>query len=178
MFKKKAAVGAAVVLLVLVAIAAFNWISVTGSARDVVSQPGNQKIDAWAYHRWGVAPRTIVFDLHGIAGDSSAADVMRVLLQFASRVKETEFDRVYLSWRGQARFMLDGDYFQKLGREYGLQNPVYTLRTFPENVKSLDGLPAFSQWSGGLLGVVGGQMNDLLDLSRRWFMDDAMSDMR
>jgi len=35
-----------------------------------------------------------------------------------------------------AKFVLEGDYFQTLGKEYGTQNPVYTMRTFPEKLNS------------------------------------------
>src|SRR3546814_11223048 len=74
--------------------------------------------------------------------------------------------------------MLDGAYFRTLGREYGSQNPVYTLRTLPENVMTTDGRSAFSEWSGGMIGVLAGQMGDLNEFHRRWFVDDALHDLR
>src|SRR3546814_1370574 len=110
-------------------------------------------VDVWAYHRLGVVPGEIVYDVRGVQPNASAADVTRTLLQFAAEVRDAEFDKVYLAWRGEQRFMLDGAYFRTLGREYGSQNPVYTLRTLPENVMTKDGKPAFSEWSGGMIGV-------------------------
>lgn len=68
--------------------------------------------------------------------------------------------------------MLKGDYFQTIGLEYGVQNPVYTLRTLPENVYTLEGKQAFGSWTGGWLGVVGKQMEDLNEFHRLWFMSD------
>jgi hypothetical protein len=50
---------------------------------------------------------------------------------------------------------MKGSYFAELGREFSTQNPVYTLRTMPENMFLLDGHPAFETWTGGLLAVLG-----------------------
>lgn len=45
---------------------------------------------------------------------------------------------------------------------------IYLIRTFPENVKNLDGSPAFSTWEGGLLGVTNRQMEDFNAFMRQW----------
>ncbi|WP_220270203.1 hypothetical protein, partial [Klebsiella pneumoniae] len=79
--------------------------------------------------------------------------------------------KVYLSYRGKDKFYLKGEYFKTLGQEYGIQNPVYTLRTIPENVYMLNGERAYSVWEGGLLGVMGKQMEDLSDFSKAWYLD-------
>ena len=56
--------------------------------------------------------------------------------------------------------------------EYGIQNPVYTLRSLPQNVYNLDGTQAFSTWTGGLIGVVGKQMEDLSEFHKQWYIND------
>jgi len=43
---------------------------------------------------------------------------------------------------------------------------------FPENLFSLLGEKAYSEWSGGLLGVVTAQMDDVLDACDEWFFND------
>ncbi|MFP2608696.1 hypothetical protein, partial [Escherichia marmotae] len=75
------------------------------------------------------------------------------------------------------KFYLKGGYFKTLGQEYGIQNPVYTLRTIPENVYMLNGERAYSVWEGGLLGVMGKQMEDLSDFSKAWYLDDFIKSM-
>ena len=70
-----------------------------------------------------------------------------------------------------AKFVLEGDYFQTLGKEYGTQNPVYTMRTFPEKLYSPDGQRAFGRWSGGLLGIVGKQMEDFTEFHKQWYVE-------
>jgi hypothetical protein len=121
----------------------------------------NTGLSVFAHYKWFVNPRVLVFDLRGVSGSNSEADVMRTLLQ------------VILAYKGQPRFLLEGSYFRQLGAEYDYQNPVYTLRTFPEHVLNLDGTHAFGSWSGGLLGVVSHQMADLNDFGKQWFLADA-----
>ncbi len=100
-------------------------------------------------------------------------DVSRVLFSFASNLKDRELDRVVLAYRGKPKFYLDGNAFNTIGREYGVQNPIYTLRTLPENVKRMDGSPAFDTWTGGWIGVLGRQMEDLNRFHHQWWLDNV-----
>jgi hypothetical protein len=100
------------------------------------------------------------------------ADVFRVLLQFAGAEKSREFASVELSFRGKPKFLISGQYFKQLGQEYGTQNPVYTLRTFPENLMKLDGSRAYPSWTGGLIGVAGRQIEESNNFHRQWWLDD------
>ena len=102
----------------------------------------------------------------------SAASVLGSFLRFAGEMKDRKFREVRLAFRGQTRFILNGDEFAEIGQEFGWQNPVYTLRTFPEKLQRPDGRPAFSRWSGGLLGVTGAQMKDLNGLADQWYRSD------
>jgi hypothetical protein len=92
-----------------------------------------------------------------------------MLLQFAEQVKDRKFERVELAFRGETKFLLDGDFFQKLGREYSFQNPVYTTNHMPENLSLPDGTRAYDTWTGGLLGVSLKQMQDFNDFHDRWY---------
>ena len=49
---------------------------------------------------------------------------------------------------------------------------MYLLRTFPENTFSTNGTKAFPTWTGGVLGVMGKQMDDLNELAQDWFIED------
>lgn len=48
------------------------------------------------------------------------------------------------------------------------QNPIYLIRTLPEQMYRPDGTSAFGSRSGGLLGVFGGQMKDVNEFGRAW----------
>lgn len=168
---------AATLVIALTAVGTWNYLAVHRHlASALADDPRNGGIRAVAHYAYFVNPRVLVLDLREVPGNKSALDVSRTLLQFSERIKNSRFDRVVLAYRGDPKFNLDGDYFQKLGDEYAFQNPVYTLRTLPENVYNLDGTPAFGTWTGGLLGVVGEQKQDLNEFHQRWYAQEGASE--
>lgn len=163
-------------LIVVLACVGWNYWSVHRHVQSVLkSWASDGQVDVLGYHRYLVVPGTIVFDLRSVSMKASSADVDRVLLRFAETQQAREFDNVILAYRGEPKFLLKGEYFQKVGRTFADQNPVYILRTLPQNVLNTDGSPAFETWTGGLLGVLGKQMEDLNNFNHRWFVDDVIS---
>jgi len=116
--------------------------------------------------------RTIVFDLKEIPSEKSPSDVFRVFLQAASGLKDKLFDFVEISYKGNTKFIISGEYYSKLGNEYTEQNPLYTMRTFTENLYDLNHQQAYDGWSGGILGVLGKQMEDFSDFNHKWYIDE------
>jgi hypothetical protein len=167
--KRRAAVLVAVAFVGVVAVGALcNYVFVQRHLSSVVhADPRSNGITVFAHYKFFVLPRSVVFDLRRVSGESSPADVSRVLLQFAEALKDNMLTDVTLSYRGSPKFVLKGEYFHTLGIEYGTQNPVYTMRTFPENVYKLDGSPAFGTWTGGWLGVLGKQMEDFNEFHKQ-----------
>lgn len=164
-------------MAIALSVGAWNYLVVHHPiSRHLAQDQRNSKLTVWAYHRFGVQPHVIVIDLRGFSDDVSSTDVMRALLQAAEAHKASKFDRVVLAYKGTAKFLLQGDYFQTLGRDYGSQNPIYTLRTLPENVYRMDGSAAYGTWTGGVLGVMAKQMEDLTKFSRDWYLDDAVKE--
>lgn len=117
---------------------------------------------------------TLVYDIRSIPQNKSMLDTFRVFLQFAEKTKSKKFNNVELSYKGNTKFKINGDYFQKLGNEYSWQNPVYTIRTFPENLMNTDGSNAYKKWTGGLLGVLKKQMEDFADYHKKWYIEDMI----
>jgi hypothetical protein len=132
----------------------------------------NSGIAATAYY--SEYPSVIVFDIQSIEGETSKLDVFRVFLQFADALQEKKFDRVELAYQGKTKFLIKGEYFQQLGREYSTQNPLYTVRTFPSNVFTPDGKQAYGEWTGGILGVLANEMDDFNDLHEKWYWDEIL----
>lgn len=154
-------------------LAAWNYFSLQRHISTVIAEDyRNEGISVFLHYEYFVNPKVLVFDLRGVPGDKSPMDVSRVLIQLAQSLKENHYDRVLLAFKGKPRFMLLGSFFQTTGNEYGIQNPIYTLRNLPQNVYALDGANAFATWQGGLLGVVGKQMNDLNSFHEQWYMAD------
>ena len=164
-------------LAVMAAIAGWNYVALQRPLSSALgADPRNDGVGVIAHYGWFVNPDVLVFDLRDVSGNNSEADVLRSLLQFAQAMQNANFGTVILAYKGHARFMLKGSYFKQLGVEFSYQNPVYTLRTLPEHVYNLDGTPAFGTWSGGLLGVVGHQMEDLNSFGKQWFLEEAVRD--
>ncbi|HHU93731.1 MAG TPA: hypothetical protein GXX62_01395 [Alcaligenaceae bacterium] len=161
------------ILLVLAAVLAWNYISVWRPVSSALTEdPRNKVTKVAVYHQYLTNPSVLVFDLRSISGDASQTDVMRALFQSAKALKDKTYNEVILAYKGSEKFKLKGIYFQKMGDEYDWQNPIYMTRTFSENVQRLDGKPAFSKWTGGMLGVVKNQMDDLNSLHKEWYLKD------
>jgi hypothetical protein len=143
--------------------------------RVLASDPRNKVVHASAHFDGWVNTDTVVFNLDDISGDSSAADIFRSFLQYAREQKEHHFRQVFLSAYGQKKFVIPGDYFQQLGKEFDTQNPLYTMRTFAHHVSAMDGSHPFPELQGGWLGVMGEEMQQFSDFNKRWFMDDYIS---
>lgn len=129
----------------------------------------NAGIEVSVHYKNYVPGGTLVYDFQRPGPNSSPADVFRVFLQFADAMKDASFDDVELAFRGETKFVLSGSHFKIAGREYRTENPVYTVRTFPEKLRRPDGKPAFEQWSGGLIGVASEQMNDFNRFTDEWY---------
>jgi hypothetical protein len=167
---KKILIGA---IIVIAAAIAANGLFVTWPAlRAKTADPRNSSVSLYAHYGWGVNPKMLVLDLWNISSTASMADVDRVLLDSAEAFKDRSFSKVQLAFRGRTRFQFEGSYFRQLGEERSWQNPVYTIRTMTENTEDPEGHPAFGTWTGGLLGVVGRQMEDHSEMHRRWYIND------
>ena len=115
----------------------------------------------------------IVFNIEAMDGEKSPQDVFRLLLQFAAVVHEMNIESrdTLLSSLGESRFIIPASHFSLIGEEYGTQNPMYTLRTFPANLKTLDGDPAYENHQGGLLYLMRVQMDDFNDFMSKWIVE-------
>lgn len=138
-------------------------------ARAIADDPRNAGIKASAYYRNAFDQSVLVFDLHEVSGERNKLDVFRVLLDFAAATTDTDCETVELAFRGTPRFQMDGAYFRTLGRERSTQNPAYTIRTFPEHLRTPSGTQAFQQWTGGVLGVFAEQMKDFNEMHDQWY---------
>jgi hypothetical protein len=95
-----------------------------------------------------------------------------VLFEYDAKMKSHRYDCVHLTFRGESKFVLDGEYFHQLGQEYGQQNPIYTFRTFPSHLRRPDGSEAYGTWTGGVLGVLGKEIEDFNDFHDWWYLRD------
>jgi hypothetical protein len=174
---KKISIGIVTAVAVASAlVASLNYINLSLPLDSVInSDSRNAGISVSAHYAYYVDTSTLVFDLRDVSSTNSPMDVTRVLLEYAAALDDKNFSEVTLSHTGTEKFRLKGDYFKTLGQEYGQQNPVYTIRTLPEHVYSLNGSAAFGTWTGGILGVLGKQMEDFSEFHKQWYINDLAS---
>jgi hypothetical protein len=171
------AIGALVAFLL--PIGGVNYVNLQCTMAQVVADDSRNKgIEVFAHYKYFVNPNVLVYDLRNVADTSSPIDVTRVLLQFAEQQKDKQFTNVELTFQGEDKFVMKGDYFRKLGQEYGAQNAAYTLRTLPQNLYKPDGTRAFGEWTGGLIGVLTRQMEDFGSWHRAWYIDALLAGVK
>ncbi|MFT4183216.1 MAG: hypothetical protein QM636_15015 [Rhizobium sp.] len=156
----------------VLAVVTANVLYVTWPAHAAkAADPRNESVSMFAHLRWGIDPTTVVIDLWDLSPTASMADVDRTMLDMAAALKGRPFTTAQLAYRGAKKFQMRGDYFRQLGEERDWQNPLYTIRTMPSHLLDSSGMPAFGTWSGGLLGVMGQQMEDHQNLHRKWYLE-------
>ena len=124
-----------------------------------------------------VDPDTLVYSIDAVDSDTAPIDVFRAFLQSAEALKDSRYETVELAYQGEVRFLLDGRHFREMGEEFDYQNPVYTLRTFPEKLETPSGISAYGEWTGGMLGVLNKQMEHFNDAMKAWYGADEVSRM-
>ena len=97
--------------------------------------------------------------------------------ELAELLKENDYKEVHLCFRSDSQFVLDGSYFKLLGEEYKTQNPMYTVRTFPEKITSPDGTKPYKKHEGGLLYLMRVQMEDYHDMHKKWYLDAIIKEV-
>jgi hypothetical protein len=175
--KKLAYVVVFIMIALPLSVFAVNYFVLQSPIEGLIAADGRDAgISISVHYEDYILPNSLVYDIRDVPLDKAPMDVTRVLLQYAAAVKDKSFDSILLEYRGRPKFRLKGDYFHTLGIEYGSQNPVYTLRTLPENVLTPAGLPAFGTWTGGWIGVLAKQMEDLSEFHKQWFISDMTNE--
>ncbi|HEV2540583.1 MAG TPA: hypothetical protein VGU03_12905 [Frateuria sp.] len=173
---KKLMVLLAIIVVAGLLIFGFNYASVGEKLVTVIhDDPRNSGVDLNAHFDYYLNPGVLVLDMRSIGSNNSMADVFRVMIQLSHSLQSKQFRTVKLEWHGQERYELNWSDFQELGTALDGQNPMYVMRTFPEKLMLPDGTHAFGTWTGGLLGVLGHQMEDFNKFHHGWYLDSMMS---
>ncbi|MBX3173721.1 MAG: hypothetical protein KF709_04880 [Gemmatimonadaceae bacterium] len=155
----------------MASVAVANHLLVSSPVLEAVSQDTrNSGFRLKARFSHYINPVVLVLDLAEVQS-AAPIDLLRGLFQAAAALEQKgrRFERIVLSRSGTEVFHIGGEDFSELGAEYAAgQNPIYLVRTLPEKLLLPDGTSAYSSWSGGLLGVVGKQMEDVSAAANRW----------
>jgi len=89
-----------------------------------------------AHYEYWIVPGVVVYDLRDLSVRQTPIDVHTAFLEFAKKLRERRISRVQLSYRGNAKFEIDGAAFHRLGDEYAKRNFDYVLYKFPQLFRS------------------------------------------
>lgn len=105
------------ILAIVCIVAVFNYINLQRHMNSVLKEdPRNKGVSVWVHYKWFLNPTELKYDLRSMTGENSPLDVNRVMLQFAEKIKDKQFNKVYLCYKGEDKFYLKGDFFQNLGK--------------------------------------------------------------
>ena len=170
-WRKVFIIGFVIGLIILIYL--FKDLSLQSKRNSVLREDyRNEGIKVSVHYKYYIFQSTLVYDLKSISGTNSMADVFRIFLQFADKVQSKNFNVIELSFNGNVKFKLNGEYYQNLGEEYSWQNPIYTTNHFSQNLRNPDGSSAYPKWTGGWLGVTSKQMEDFNDFHKKWYLED------
>ena len=101
-------------ILIPAGIYGYNYINLEGPLVKVLERnEAYQGIQIHSYYYNFIAPSKVIFDVMNVE-NASASDVFSVLIDFAIVNKDKKYQQVILAYKGNAKFILPGDYFQKL----------------------------------------------------------------
>jgi len=77
--------------------------------------------------------------------NDASADVFHNFLTVCKFLQTKSFVTLILANSGKPKFQIDGDYARDIGKKYAAEESIgFIFRTFPSNVKSLNGQPRFT----------------------------------
>lgn len=125
-----------------------------------------QGMEVSTHYQYWVVPGVVVYDLRALSFRQTPIDVHTALLEFAKRVRDKRYTRIDLSYRGQAKFSIDGASFQRLGHEYARRNFDYVLYALPRLLRNA---------KGQTIEPTGSDREALLEFHRRWYGEDPLT---
>ena len=120
-----------------------------------------------AHYEYWVVPGVVVYDLRELSFRQTPIDVHTAFLEFAKKMREAKLKRVELSYRGTAKFTIDGAGFHRLGDEYAKRNFDYVLYSFPRLFHSVGSAPSAPASDS--------DRDALLQFHRHWYGDDQLT---
>jgi hypothetical protein len=126
-------------------------------------------VNADVYYDGALSSRVIVFDLqNGGTGQARRIDPVHLFLQFAGKIDIDSLDRVCFARSGKIKYYIPANTLRPLADSYAAGGRVWSFNNLPQSVRTPEGQPAYSEWTGGWLGVLQKQTEDLNDFIHDW----------
>ena len=110
----------------------------------------------------------IVFDVRCCKGNSRLIDPLHLLLQFGHKIKDVQIEYLSIAGGGEEVYRLAKSDLDELSDQYELGGRIWAFDHWPERLRRSTGGKAFNSWSGGFLGVMKAQAEDLNKALRAW----------
>jgi hypothetical protein len=126
-------------------------------------------VNADVYYDGAFSSDVVVFDLlDGGSSEVRRIDPVHLLLQFATQLDLNAIDRVILSRAGKMRFEVSGSNLRPLADSYAGGGRVWAFNNLPQAIRTSEGKQAYGEWTGGWLGVLQKQTEDLNNFIEAW----------
>lgn len=149
----------------------FLFTDLTGDLRNFLkNNPGRGNV-SFNLKSPALFRTNMVLNIESIDYNDSMADVFHNFLRVCKFIKDMHFERLYLAYRGTNKFYLHGNYVRELGQKYGVENTIWLLRTFPENVYTLNNEKrfSFSAIGAGILSTQ--EYENFAVFSKEWYFE-------
>lgn len=114
-------------------------------------------------------PGNLVFDVRTLdRSETRLIDVLHLFLQFGSKIADTGASRITIAAGGREVFWIQKRDLDELSEQYRLGARLWAFNHWPERLRRPNGERAYGGWSGGALGVMSGQLEDMADALREW----------
>jgi|GEM_PF-2899988 len=110
----------------------------------------------------------IIFDVRACKADSRKVDPLHLLMQFGDKIKDEKIDYLLIASGGNEVYRLPKSDLDELAEQYRLGARIWALDHWPERLRKPTGERVFEEWSGGVLGVLQAQLEDLGVALRTW----------
>jgi hypothetical protein len=127
------------------------------------SNPAFSGMSVSAHYEYWIVPGVVVYDLKRLGQESTPLQVHTAFLEYARKMKERQFERVHLRFRGEDRFVLEGAEFTRAGEEYANRNFAWVLFDLPKRFAPLGSRAVVPETADA---------DALLDFHRKWYADD------
>ena len=94
-------------------------------------------------------------------------------MQFAGKLDLYSVRRIVMARDGHRRFYISGADLRPLADSYAGGGVIWAFNNLPANVRRMDGTRAFDEWTGGWLGVLKEQTEDLNEFIGEWIGERA-----
>jgi hypothetical protein len=110
----------------------------------------------------------VTIDVTSWPADARKHELLRVLFEYAAKVKTLDIKKVTLSCKGCPKFIVDGVYFKEVGETFGVEHDFKLIRTFPEHVVDMSGKAPYEKIDAASLEEAKKQLGNFSKLIDAW----------